>query len=70
VIHLPKIKEQEPRFTDDRLKGFMTRKQVVDLLEVDLSTLWRWNKTNILNSKKIGGRVYYRGKDIEQLLDK
>ena len=47
----------------------MTRKQVVDLLEVDLSTLWRWNKTNILNSKKIGGRVYYKGQDIEQLLE-
>jgi len=63
------IVEKEPRFTDDRLNGFMTRQQVVELLEVDLSTLWRWNKNDVLRSRKIGGRVYYKGQDIEQLIE-
>ncbi len=49
-------------------KKYLTRKDVSELLEVNLSTLHNWKKSNILKPKKIGSRVYYLLSDIEKLL--
>jgi len=37
----------------------ITREETAKLLNVSLTTLYLWNKNNILKNKKINSRVYY-----------
>lgn len=49
---------------------FITREEASQLLHVDLSTLWRWNKTGVLCSKKVGPRrVMYKYSEVLSLLN-
>jgi len=49
---------------------YLTRKQVAQMLAVDLSTLWRWSKDMYLQPVPIGGRRLYRSTDVERILQK
>ena len=46
----------------------LTRKEVADLLQIDLSTIHNWTKKGRLKSYGIGNRVYFRRKDIDEAL--
>ena len=48
----------------------LTRQQVVEIIGVNKSTLWRWQKKGILISIKIGGKGRYRKSDMEKILIK
>ena len=45
-----------------------TRDEVMEKFGVCSATLWRWNKSGIIQGKKIGRRHYYTEKEILQLL--
>lgn len=45
----------------------LSREATAKRLSVDLSTLWRWNKSGLLRPVKIGRSVYYREFDLERL---
>lgn len=48
-------------YNDER---FITREETAKLLHVDFSTLWRWNKLDILRPNKVGPRrVMYKYSD-------
>lgn len=47
---------------------YMTREQVLDKLNVDPSTLWRWAKRGYLVPVKVGGENRYRSTDIDRIL--
>jgi hypothetical protein len=47
---------------------YLTRNEVAEMLKVDLSTLWLWQKKGKLIPVGIGNRVYYRRSDIESAL--
>ena len=49
---------------------YLTRKQTANMLDVDLSTLWRWNNENYLNTIEIGGKRRYKLSDINHILKK
>ena len=49
-------------------KSLLSRKETASLLSVNLSTLYNWNKQGVLKPFQIGGRVFYRYKDIEESL--
>jgi excisionase family DNA binding protein len=42
--------------------------EVAKNLQVDLSTLWRWEKQGYLTGVKVGGKKRYRKSDIDKLL--
>lgn len=42
--------------------------QVVEKLNVDPSTLWRWKKTGYLVPVNVGGQNRYRSTDIDRIL--
>lgn len=44
----------------------MTPNEVAQMLKVDLSTLYKWNKRGILTRQRIGGKVLYRAEDVER----
>ncbi|TWP29246.1 DNA-binding protein [Apibacter muscae] len=46
----------------------MTREQTAQLLDIDLSTLWRWTKKGRIKAHSIGDRVYYFLSDINRAL--
>lgn len=45
-------------------------KEVAELLDVDLSTLWRWNNEGYLTKVYIGNKPRYRQSDIDRILQK
>ena len=47
---------------------FLTRQQVKDLLDVDLSTVHNWTKRGKLKAYGIAGRVYYKRTEVEQAI--
>ena len=58
-----------PEFEDKEPLRLMTIKQVTEMLSITRPTLHKWSvKDKILPSIKVGGRVYYKGQDVENLL--
>jgi hypothetical protein len=55
------LKTFKPKHPND----YLTRQQTADLLSVDLSTLFNWNKSGKLNPLGLGNRVYYLRSEIE-----
>jgi excisionase family DNA binding protein len=49
---------------------YLTRKQAAEMLDVDLSTLWRWNRENYLCAVEIGGKRKYKLSDVNKILRK
>jgi predicted DNA-binding transcriptional regulator AlpA len=47
----------------------LTRKEVLKILGVDASTLWRWAKTGYLLPFDFGGQKRYRASDIRALVE-
>lgn len=44
---------------------YLQRQDVADMLNVDLSTIHNWCKKNILTAYQIGGRIYFKRKEVE-----
>lgn len=44
-----------------------SRKEVVQKFGICEATLWRWHKLNLIESKKIGNRVFYSESEIRRL---
>jgi hypothetical protein len=47
---------------------YLTKKETAELLKVNLSTLFNWQRTGVLTPVQLGGRVYFRVKDIESAI--
>ena len=47
---------------------YLTRNQVKELLDVDLSTIHNWTKRGKLQAYGIGNRIYYKRCEIEQAI--
>ncbi|GAT63401.1 helix-turn-helix domain-containing protein [Paludibacter jiangxiensis] len=61
--------EIEQLIVDDKSEVYLSPKQVSEMLDVDLSTLWRWDKRNYLKAYSIGGKKRYRKSDIKNKLN-
>lgn len=49
---------------------YLTRNDVAEMLKIDLSSVHNWTKRGILQSYQIGGRVYYKRKEVEDAIVK
>jgi excisionase family DNA binding protein len=49
---------------------YLTRKQTAEMLDVDLSTLWRWHKKNYLCAVEVGGKRRYKLSEVNKILRK
>ncbi|MGE0021487.1 MAG: helix-turn-helix domain-containing protein [Draconibacterium sp.] len=61
-------KELEEIVINDKAETYLTPKQVAEMLNVDLTTLWRWNKRNYLKPVEFGGSRRYRRTEINKLM--
>lgn len=49
---------------------FLTRAETAEMLKVDFTTLWRWNKSGFLRAIKVGVRkVMYKYEDVISVLE-
>lgn len=48
---------------------YLTRKEVVKMLNINMGTLDNWTKQGKLKSYRIGARVYYKRHEIDESLE-
>ena len=49
---------------------YLTRKEVSEMLKIDLSSVHNWSKREILIPHQIGNRVYYKLQEVEDAIVK
>ena len=52
---------------ENKPETYLTAEETAKRLNVDRSTLWRWNKEGYLLTIKIGSKVRYKQSDVERL---
>jgi hypothetical protein len=57
----------KPKAADQPSEEFLSRKEVLNTLKIDSSTLWSWEKTGYIKSYPFGGRKRYKLADIEAI---
>jgi hypothetical protein len=62
-------KALEQQITDSNTETYPSPEQVSKILNVDKSTLWRWNKSNYLKPIEVGGKRRYKMSDINLILN-
>lgn len=60
------MKQSEPVQKEE---VYLSAKEAAKKLGVDLSTLWRWDRSGYLKKIKVGKSVKYRGSDIRKLME-
>lgn len=55
-------------FTPKQPNDYLTRKQVSEMFDVDISTVANWQKTGKLRPLGISGRVYFLRSEVEASL--
>lgn len=55
--------------TETREESYLTAQETADKLGVDVSTLWRWNKSGYLKKIKVGNKIRYRESDVLKLME-
>lgn len=59
----------EREISEGKTDMLYTTNYVAELLSVDRSTLWRWDKTGYLKVIEVGGQRRYRKSDIDCILN-
>jgi hypothetical protein len=62
-------KELEEVILSDKMETYPTPKQVSEILNVDTTTLWRWNKKGYLKTIEFGGGRRYKMSEVKALLN-
>lgn len=62
------LQELKKHFQPKEPNEYLTRVEVAEMLKIDLSSVHNWTKKGILTSYQIGGRVYYKRKEVENAI--
>lgn len=67
---IPELKNQlAQEFQPKVPTEYLTRREACDLLKVNLSTIWRWQRDGTIPSYGIANRVYFKRHEIEQIIN-
>ena len=67
---IPKLLEKlSKEFQPKQPTEYLTRSEVCRLLKINLSTLHRWRKENIIPSYGYGNRVYFKRSEIDEIIN-
>lgn len=61
-------RELEEIVISEKAETYPTVKQVSEILNVNITTLWRWNKKGYLKTIEFGGGRRYKMSDVKALL--
>ena len=59
----------EQKIADASAETYLSKEKVCEMLDVSVTTLWRWEKQNYLVPISFGGQKRYRESDIEKILE-
>jgi excisionase family DNA binding protein len=62
------ISQLKSEYQPKEPEELLTRKEVKELLKVDMSTVHHWTKKGKLKAYGLGNRVYYKRSEIEECL--
>lgn len=62
-------RELEAVVLSDKAEKYLSPNQVSEMLNVDLTTLWRWSKKSYLVPIEFGGKRKYRLSEIKKILN-
>lgn len=65
-----KLQEFEKKFQPKEPTQWLTKKEVATILSISLVTIDDWSKKGILNPFRIGNRIRFDRKQVEQALTK
>lgn len=60
------MKQSEPVQKEET---YLTANETADKLGVNLSTLWRWDRSDYLKKIKVGKKIIYRESDVIKLME-
>lgn len=77
VINALDLKEAFLQWTEEKRQPapevkpekYLTAQETADKLGVDISTLWRWDKSGYLKKIKVGSKIRYRESDVLNLME-
>lgn len=61
------FKQAKPAETKE--ESYLSAQETADKLGVDISTLWRWDRSGYLKKIKVGNKTRYRESDIIKLME-
>lgn len=61
--------ELEQQITGAKTETYPSPRRVSEILDIDLTTLWRWNKKGYLCHIKVGGKRRYKMSDVNAILN-
>lgn len=62
-------RELEEAVISDKAESYLTIKQVSEMLNVNVCTLWRWNKSGYLKTIEFGGGRRYKMSEVKALMN-
>lgn len=62
--------ELSKNFQPKEPKEYLTRQDVAELFQVNISTVSNWKNDGVINAYGLGGRVYYKRSEIEKAMIK
>ncbi|SDE48431.1 helix-turn-helix domain-containing protein [Riemerella columbipharyngis] len=67
---IPELEQRlSKQFQPKEPTQYLTRKEVCELLDINLSTLHRWMKKGKITAYGLGNRVYFKRKEIEDTIN-
>ncbi len=60
---------EETKKEEPREENYLTAREAAAKLGVDVSTLWRWDKSGYLKKVKLGKAIRYRESDVTKLME-
>ena len=62
-------RELEEAVISEKSETYLTRIQGSEMLKVNLSTLWNWNKKGYLKHDEIGGKRRYKMSEVKKVIN-
>lgn len=62
------LKELKKNFQPKEPTKYLSRNEVAEMFSIDLSTVHNWTKKGKLIPYGLGGRIYYKRKEVENSL--
>lgn len=63
------VEEQKKSTVPAHSEKYLSAQETAEKLGVDVSTLWRWDKTGYLKKIKVGRKIQYRESDVLKLME-
>ena len=64
----PQLEEIKKNLQPIEPTEYLSRNQLADMLQIDLSTLHNWNKKGIIQPHQLGGRIFYLRQEIKDAI--